>query len=104
MFCHTQVLLPLLKSDLYEVILNTMNGKLATSAPVWQRDSSAVTVVMAAAGYPGSYDKGVPIKGGRDSQLVKCKFCSFCGMKKASIMQINMFTLKFNDIKMFIAS
>lgn len=58
-----QVLLPLLKSDLYEVILNTMNGELASSAPVWHQDSSAVTVVMASAGYPGSYKKGVEITG-----------------------------------------
>ncbi|KAK9523808.1 hypothetical protein VZT92_017698 [Zoarces viviparus] len=58
-----QVLLPLLKSDLYEVILNTMNGKLVSNAPVWQQDSSAVTVVMASAGYPGSYKKGVEITG-----------------------------------------
>lgn len=58
-----QVLLPLLKSDLYEVILNTLEGKLATSAPVWHHDSSAVTVVMASSGYPGTYAKGVQIKG-----------------------------------------
>ncbi|XP_030605207.1 trifunctional purine biosynthetic protein adenosine-3 [Archocentrus centrarchus] len=58
-----QVLLPLLESDLYEVIMNTMNGKLASSAPVWHQDSSAVTVVMASAGYPGSYQKGVEITG-----------------------------------------
>uniref|UniRef100_G3PMH8 Trifunctional purine biosynthetic protein adenosine-3 n=1 Tax=Gasterosteus aculeatus aculeatus TaxID=481459 RepID=G3PMH8_GASAC len=58
-----QVLLPLLKSDLYEVILNTMSGKLVSSAPVWHQDSSAVTVVMASAGYPGSYKKGVEITG-----------------------------------------
>ncbi|KAM4602292.1 trifunctional purine biosynthetic protein adenosine-3 isoform 2-T2 [Polymixia lowei] len=58
-----QVLLPLLKSDLYEVLLNTLNGKLASSAPVWHQDSSAVTVVMASAGYPGSYQKGVEITG-----------------------------------------
>lgn len=58
-----QVLLPLLKSDLYEVILNTMRGKLTTNTPVWHQDSSAVTVVMASAGYPGSYKKGVEITG-----------------------------------------
>lgn len=58
-----QVLLPLLKSDLYEVIQNTLEGKLATSAPVWHNDSSAVTVVMASSGYPGAYAKGVQIKG-----------------------------------------
>uniref|UniRef100_A0A3B4TN84 Trifunctional purine biosynthetic protein adenosine-3 n=1 Tax=Seriola dumerili TaxID=41447 RepID=A0A3B4TN84_SERDU len=62
-----QVLLPLLKSDLYEVILNTMNGKLAANAPVWHQNSSAVTVVMASAGYPGSYKKGVEITGMYDT-------------------------------------
>uniref|UniRef100_A0A667XRS9 Trifunctional purine biosynthetic protein adenosine-3 n=1 Tax=Myripristis murdjan TaxID=586833 RepID=A0A667XRS9_9TELE len=56
-----QVLLPLLKSDLHEVLLNTLNGTLASNPPVWHQDSSAVTVVMASAGYPGSYQKGVPI-------------------------------------------
>lgn len=63
-----QVLLPLLKSDLYEVILNTMSGKLAASAPVWRQDSSAVTVVMASAGYPGSYEKGAAITGRRGAR------------------------------------
>uniref|UniRef100_A0A7N8XGR1 Trifunctional purine biosynthetic protein adenosine-3 n=1 Tax=Mastacembelus armatus TaxID=205130 RepID=A0A7N8XGR1_9TELE len=58
-----QVLLPLLKTDLYDVILNTMNGKLASSAPVWDQDSFAVTVVMASPGYPGCYKKGVEITG-----------------------------------------
>ncbi|XP_056287464.1 trifunctional purine biosynthetic protein adenosine-3 [Pseudoliparis swirei] len=58
-----QVLLPLLQSDLYEVILNTVGGKLASNAPVWRQDASAVTVVMASAGYPGSYEKGVEITG-----------------------------------------
>lgn len=58
-----QVLMPLLKSDLYEVIINTINGKLSSSAPVWHQGSSAVTVVMASAGYPGSYKKGVEITG-----------------------------------------
>lgn len=58
-----QVILPLLKSDLHQVILDTMDGKLANSAPVWHQDSSAVTVVMASAGYPGSYKKGINITG-----------------------------------------
>uniref|UniRef100_A0A3B3XE90 ATP-grasp domain-containing protein n=1 Tax=Poecilia mexicana TaxID=48701 RepID=A0A3B3XE90_9TELE len=58
-----QVLLPLLQSDLYDVIMNTVSGNLASNAPVWQQGSSAVTVVMASAGYPGSYQKGVEITG-----------------------------------------
>uniref|UniRef100_A0A3B3V4Z4 phosphoribosylamine--glycine ligase n=1 Tax=Poecilia latipinna TaxID=48699 RepID=A0A3B3V4Z4_9TELE len=58
-----QVLLPLLQSDLYDVIMNTVSGNLASNAPVWQQGSSAVTVVMASTGYPGSYQKGVEITG-----------------------------------------
>lgn len=58
-----QVLMPLLESDLYEVLQNTLQGKLASSAPVWLEGHSAVTVVMASAGYPGSYKKGVDITG-----------------------------------------
>lgn len=67
------MLLPLLQSDLYQVILNTMSGKLASSAPVWQQDSSAVTVVMASAGYPGSYKKGVEITGNAGRKEGRCK-------------------------------
>lgn len=77
------MLLPLLKSDLYEVILNTMNGKLATNAPMWHQDSSAVTVVMASAGYPGSYKKGVDITGRGETPrkinpLFKLALCHSC--------------------------
>lgn len=43
--------------------MNTVNGKLASNAPVWRQDASAVTVVLASAGYPGSYRKGVEISG-----------------------------------------
>ncbi|XP_058236274.1 trifunctional purine biosynthetic protein adenosine-3 [Hemibagrus wyckioides] len=58
-----QVLLPLLKSDLYEVLKNTIQGKLASSPPLWLENSAAVTVVMASEGYPGAYKKGVEITG-----------------------------------------
>uniref|UniRef100_A0A1A8MCU7 Trifunctional purine biosynthetic protein adenosine-3 n=5 Tax=Nothobranchius TaxID=28779 RepID=A0A1A8MCU7_9TELE len=58
-----QVLLPLLQSDLHQVILDTMSGKLSSSAPMWLQDSSAVTVVLASAGYPGPYQRGVEVRG-----------------------------------------
>ncbi|XP_030635797.1 trifunctional purine biosynthetic protein adenosine-3 [Chanos chanos] len=58
-----QVLMPLLKSDLYEVLRDTLQGKLTSSAPVWLENSTAVTVVMASTGYPGPYQKGVEITG-----------------------------------------
>nr|XP_060626385.1 trifunctional purine biosynthetic protein adenosine-3 [Anolis sagrei ordinatus]XP_060626386.1 trifunctional purine biosynthetic protein adenosine-3 [Anolis sagrei ordinatus]XP_060626387.1 trifunctional purine biosynthetic protein adenosine-3 [Anolis sagrei ordinatus]XP_060626388.1 trifunctional purine biosynthetic protein adenosine-3 [Anolis sagrei ordinatus] len=58
-----QVILPLLKSDLYEVLQATVDRKLSSCMPVWLEDSSAVTVVMASEGYPGSYPKGLEITG-----------------------------------------
>uniref|UniRef100_A0A672FVB7 ATP-grasp domain-containing protein n=1 Tax=Salarias fasciatus TaxID=181472 RepID=A0A672FVB7_SALFA len=58
-----QVLLPLLQSDLYDVILHTLSGRLSSHPPVWRHDVAAVTVVMASAGYPGAYEKGVAITG-----------------------------------------
>uniref|UniRef100_A0A8C5Q7F7 Trifunctional purine biosynthetic protein adenosine-3 n=1 Tax=Leptobrachium leishanense TaxID=445787 RepID=A0A8C5Q7F7_9ANUR len=41
----------------------TLDGKLASNLPTWLDDHSAVTVVMASAGYPGSYAKGLEITG-----------------------------------------
>ncbi|XP_053313149.1 trifunctional purine biosynthetic protein adenosine-3 [Spea bombifrons] len=58
-----QVILPLLKSDLYKVIQTTIDGQLSSSMPVWLEDHAAVTVVMASGGYPGSYPKGLEITG-----------------------------------------
>lgn len=58
-----QVILPLLRSDLYEVIQAVLNRRLASSMPVWKEDSAAVTVVMASQGYPGAYPKGLEITG-----------------------------------------
>jgi phosphoribosylamine--glycine ligase len=56
-----QVLMMRLKSDLLPLLLATANGTLDRQAVEW-RDETALTVVMAAKGYPGSYDKGTPIE------------------------------------------
>ncbi|XP_008834169.2 trifunctional purine biosynthetic protein adenosine-3 isoform X1 [Nannospalax galili] len=65
-----QVILPLLKSDLYEVIQSTLDGLLSTSLPVWLENHSAITVVMASKGYPGAYIKGVEITGFPEAQAL----------------------------------
>ena len=59
---ETQAVLPLLSSDLFEVMKACTEGKLGEVDVQWST-SSAATVVMAAAGYPGSYKKGAPISG-----------------------------------------
>ncbi|XP_026108533.1 trifunctional purine biosynthetic protein adenosine-3 [Carassius auratus] len=58
-----QVLMPLLKSDLYEVLKKTLQVDLSSSPVQWLEDSAAVTVVMASGGYPASYKKGLEITG-----------------------------------------
>ncbi|KAB1283420.1 Trifunctional purine biosynthetic protein adenosine-3 [Camelus dromedarius] len=65
-----QVILPLLKSDLYEVIQSTLDGLLCTSLPIWLDSHTAVTVVMASKGYPGDYTKGVEITGFSEAQAL----------------------------------
>ena len=57
---ETQVVLPLLKSDLFAVMQATTNGTLAET-PVEFYDKSAACVIMASEGYPVSYEKGYEI-------------------------------------------
>ena len=59
---ETQVVLPLLKSSLFELLWNATEGKLKKSK-VMVSHETAVTVVLAADGYPGKYKKGMIIKG-----------------------------------------
>lgn len=59
---ETQVVLPLLKSDLAEIMVACANGTLTPDLVEWS-DKAAVCVVMASGGYPASYKKGIPITG-----------------------------------------
>ena len=54
---ETQVVLPLLESDLLTVMQATTNGTLAETE-VKFKDGHACCVIMASAGYPQSYEKG----------------------------------------------
>ena len=57
---ETQVVLPLLESDLLTVMQAVTNGTLAETE-VRFSDKSCACVVMASGGYPKSYKKGYPI-------------------------------------------
>ena len=59
---ETQVVLPLLKSDLVEILLAVIGGNLDQIKVEWS-DEACVGVVMASGGYPGSYKTGFPIEG-----------------------------------------
>ncbi len=57
-----QVLMPRLKSDILTALIATADGTLDKFNLRW-RDEVALTVVMAAKGYPGEYAKGTVIRG-----------------------------------------
>jgi phosphoribosylamine--glycine ligase len=59
---ETQVLLPLLESDLLEIVYACATGKLAHTEIRWST-GAASCVVLVSGGYPGKYPKGLPISG-----------------------------------------
>jgi phosphoribosylamine--glycine ligase len=59
---ETEVVLPLLKTDLVDVVEAVAEHRLDQLTVEWH-DRAAVCVVMASGGYPGSYQTGVPIAG-----------------------------------------
>ena len=59
---ETQVVLPLLKSDLLTVMRATTDGTLADTEVVFD-DGAACCVVLASGGYPVKYQSGYPIEG-----------------------------------------
>ena len=65
---ETQVVLPLLKSDLLNIMLATTNGTLADTA-VEFADENAACVILASGGYPQKYATGKVISGLEKGQL-----------------------------------
>ena len=57
---ETQVVLPLLESDLLTIMQATAQGKLAQTEVKW-RSGHACCVVLASKGYPEKYEKGFPL-------------------------------------------
>lgn len=59
---ETQVILPLLKTDLVDVLMAVVEGSLDRLKVEWSPEA-CVGVVVASGGYPGSYKTGFPIGG-----------------------------------------
>jgi phosphoribosylamine--glycine ligase len=59
---ETEVVLPLLKTDLVDVMEAVVEHRLDQLPVEWRQDT-AVCVVMTSPGYPGSYQTGFPIQG-----------------------------------------
>ena len=64
---ETQVVLPLLDGNLYEIMCACCEGRLAEVPIAWKK-GAAVCVVLAAGGYPGAYEKGREIHGIADAE------------------------------------
>jgi phosphoribosylamine--glycine ligase len=59
---ETQVILPRLKSDLFEIFLDMAEHRLGTRTVEWSKEVTA-TVVLVASGYPGKVENGKRIEG-----------------------------------------
>ena len=60
---ETQVVLPRLRSDLGEVLMACVNGRLSHCPELSWDERACVTVVLASGGYPGAYEIGKVIQG-----------------------------------------
>lgn len=64
---EAEVVLPLLKGDLLEILQACVMGRLDQVDLDWH-DGAAACVMVASAGYPGKYPKGVPISGADEAE------------------------------------
>ena len=69
---ETQVVLPLLSSDLVDIMVACADGTLAEQQVEWAKEA-AVCVVMAAGGYPKAYNKGDAITGLDEAKAAGCQ-------------------------------
>ncbi len=67
---ETEVMLPRLKSDLYEILFTAATGRLADLEPPEFDERPCMGVVMASGGYPGSYQSGKPMYGMEDADAL----------------------------------
>ena len=67
---ETQVILPLLETDLLDVLEACVAGRLARQEVRWQAGAAAACVVMSSGGYPGAYERGLPITGLAEAEAV----------------------------------
>ena len=77
---ETQVVLPLLKTDLVEIMQAIWEEKLDQLEIQW-KDESAACVVMASGGYPKKYTTGLPISGLDENGQIEGCFVYHAGTK-----------------------
>ena len=77
---ETQVVLPMLDADLYDIFEAIYNHELDKVDIKWH-DGSCACVVMASGGYPESYPKGIEMNGFDDKGQVSGCFVYHAGTK-----------------------
>ena len=80
---ETQVVLPLLESDLLTVMQTVTNGTLS-DVEVKFADKSACCVILASNGYPSSYAKGFEITMTEEAE--KCTFVAGAALKEGKLV------------------
>lgn len=80
---ETQVVLPLLESNLAEIMLACATGTLDQADVAWS-DKAAVCVVMASGGYPESYETGKAITGLAEADAQENTVVFHAGTKSAA--------------------
>ncbi len=78
---ETQAVVPLLDGDLAEIMMACATGTLRPEMVRWS-DKAAVCVVMASGGYPGNYQKGLPITGLQEANALQDVVVFHAGTKE----------------------
>ena len=78
---ETQVILPLLKSDLAEIFMSIVEGEFSLQDVEWD-DRFAVCVVLASSGYPGKYEVDKEIFGLNKAKQMEDVLIFHAGTKK----------------------
>ncbi len=69
---ETQVVLPMLKTDLVDLMNAVVDKRLGNFGKLEWRKGAAACVIMTARGYPGKYDKGQVISGLQNTRAEGC--------------------------------
>jgi phosphoribosylamine---glycine ligase len=85
---ETQVVLARLQNPLGHVLRSAANGNLADLEPLRWHDGAAVTVVVAAKGYPGAPTTGTVITGLDDADAVEGAYVLHAGTKAAAYQTV----------------
>jgi phosphoribosylamine--glycine ligase len=84
---ETQPILMRMKSDIVPIFIAVVDEKLDEKLIEWDK-RAAVCVVLAAGGYPGKYEKGIPIEGTEKVNQLRNAYVFHAGTKMQSSGQI----------------